>query len=225
MYRKNVKYGNDELKCGENMDRCRIFLVRHTQTVGNVEKRLTGRQDYEVTEKGKKYINLMTEALKDIKFDAVYSSSAGRAKKTVQPLAEIDGISIIEKADLAEMYFGKYDGWKWEDVNKVEPQIKQTQIEINEIKGITGQETTQEVANRMYRCIYNIAKENKGKTVLIASHGVAIEAFLRKIDGKEFNVERQKYCQLNTAINELYFEKEKFHEVNIASIEHLKNEV
>ena len=34
----------------------RLFIVRHTETIGNVEKRLTGRQDYEITEKGKMLI-------------------------------------------------------------------------------------------------------------------------------------------------------------------------
>ena len=32
----------------------RIFIVRHTETVGNIEKRLTGRQDYSLTKKGEK---------------------------------------------------------------------------------------------------------------------------------------------------------------------------
>ena len=31
----------------------RIFIVRHTETVGNIEKRLTGRQDYALTKKEK----------------------------------------------------------------------------------------------------------------------------------------------------------------------------
>ena len=29
------------------MMKTRVFIVRHTETIGNVEKRLTGRQDYE----------------------------------------------------------------------------------------------------------------------------------------------------------------------------------
>ena len=34
----------------------RIFIVRHTETVGNIEKRLTGRQDYALTKKGEKLV-------------------------------------------------------------------------------------------------------------------------------------------------------------------------
>ena len=56
------------------------------------------------------------------------------------------------------MYFGIYDGWKWEDVNKVNPKIKERQNEINEIEGIENQETMKEAEIRMTNIIRKIAK-------------------------------------------------------------------
>ena len=44
----------------------------------------------------------------------------------------------------------------------------------------------EETAKRMYNYIFKIVKENEGKTILISSHGVAIEAFLRKIENIKF---------------------------------------
>lgn len=178
-----------------------IYLVRHTQTVGNVEKRLTGREDYELTDDGKKYVELLTERLKDIKFDNVYSSTTGRAIKTVKPLAELNSLGVETTEELCEMYFGIYDGWKWEDVNKVNPEIKEGQNTTNEIMGIPEQESTETVASRMYNYIRKIAIENRGKTILIGSHGVAIEAFLRKVTGEPFLVKIQEYSQKNTTVN------------------------
>ena len=141
------------------MSKCRLFIVRHTESVGNIEGRLTGRKDYPLTENGKKYVKLLTEKLKDIKFDAAYSSTSGRAEKTIEPLAILNHLKIHEKEGLCEMYFGIYNGWKWEDVNRINPQIRQTQMEINEIAGIPEQETTEETANRMYQCIQKIAED------------------------------------------------------------------
>ena len=119
------------------------------------------------------------------------------------------------------MYFGIYDGWNWEDVNRENPNIKRTQIEINRIQGIPEQEDMDAVAERMYECIENIAKNGKGKTILIASHGVAIEAFLRKIVGLPFAEQREKYCQLNTAINVVDYENGQFNIVRLADMEHI----
>lgn len=206
------------------MKRTRIFIVRHTETVGNIEKRLTGRQDYEVTPRGEKLIQKLTTELSNIKFDKIYSSTSGRAIKTVENLAKLNNLEIETKEDLCEMYFGKYDGWKWEDVNRSQPEIKQRQNEINEISRIEGQETMEYVADRMDKCIRNIAQANIGKTILISSHGVAIEAFLRKISGIPFSQEREKFCQYNVAINELEYENDKFKIIQLANIDYLNGE-
>lgn len=200
----------------------RLFIVRHTETIGNVEKRLTGRQDYEITEKGKMLIQKLTRELECIKFDKIYSSTSGRAIKTVERIAQKQNLKIEKSSELCEMYFGKYDGWKWEDVNKIQPEIKQTQNEINEIVGIPRQESMEETANRIYNYILKILKENEGKTILVSSHGVAIEAFLRKIENIKFRYEKEKFCQYNVAINELEYEDDKFKIIRLADIEYLK---
>ncbi len=200
----------------------RLFIVRHTETIGNVEKRLTGRQDYEITEKGKMLIQKLTRELESIKFDKIYSSTSGRAIKTVERIAQKQNLKIEKSSELCEMYFGKYDGWKWEDVNKIQPEIKQTQNEINEIVGIPRQESMEETANRIYNYILKILKENEGKTILVSSHGVAIEAFLRKIENIKFRYEKEKFCQYNVAINELEYEDDKFKIIRLADIEYLK---
>ena len=200
----------------------RLFIVRHTETIGNVEKRLTGRQDYEITEKGKMLIQKLTRELESIKFDKIYSSTSGRAIKTVERIAQKQNLKIEKSSELCEKYFGKYDGWNWEDVNKIQPEIKQTQNEINEIVGIPRQESMEETANRIYNYILKILKENEGKTILVSSHGVAIEAFLRKIENIKFRYEKEKFCQYNVAINELEYEDDKFKIIRLADIEYLK---
>lgn len=60
---------------------------------------------------------------------------------------------------------------------------------------IPEQETTAQVAERMYTEIENIARDNLGKTILICSHGVAIEAFIRKIKNQSFLEEVEENSQ------------------------------
>lgn len=205
-----------------------LYIVRHTQTVGNIEKRLTGRHDYEITEEGKKYIKKMEEALQNIKFESAYSSTSGRTIKTIQNLANKNEIKIKQLEELCEMDFGIYDGMKWEDLNKINPKIHKMHIKTNEIIGIPNQETTQETAERMYNILLKIAKNNLGKNVLVCSHGVAIEAFLRKITNKPFIYKKEEYSQKNTSINIVeYDEKKGFNLVELNNQEHLniKDEV
>lgn len=201
----------------------KIFLVRHTQTTGNIEKRLTGRQDYPLTRAGEEYVEKLTGRLKGIKFDKAYASTSDRTVKTIKPLADTNNLTIHKDEDLCEMYFGIYDGWKWEEVNKVNPKIKQNQIDFNEIMEIPGQEATQQVAERMTRTITRIAKENAGKTILICSHGVAIEAFIREITNQPFSINREENSQKNTSVNIIEYdsEKDEFKVVLLNNLEHL----
>lgn len=202
----------------------KVILVRHVETVGNIEHRLTGRHDYALTPHGISTINQLTNYLKDVKIDAIYSSPSERAIKTVTGLANINNLNIQCIENLSEMYFGIYDGWKWEDVNKVNPLISRMQSETNEIMCIPNQETTAEVAERMYKQIKSCAEENPGKTILIASHGVAIEAFIRKVTGDAFNTKISEYSQHNGSINILTYDSnsQKFDLLDLNDISYLK---
>lgn len=195
----------------------KIYLVRHAETIGNIEKRLTGRNDYELTKHGIQSAYQLAEKLKHIKFDKMYASQSQRTVKTIEPLALWNKIKIEQLEKLDEMYFGIYDGWKWEDVNKIHPEIKEKQNEINEILGIPEQESMEQVANRMYGCIKEIVEKNIGKTILICSHGVAIEAFLRKIMNISFRDRREEFCQHNTDLNKIEYENGTFYIKTLSS--------
>ncbi len=199
-----------------------IYLVRHTQTTGNVEKRLTGRTDFELTPDGKVFVDKLTERLKEVRFESAYSSGSNRTLKTILPLAKLNKLDVIEEDNLDEMSFGIYDGWTWEEVNKVDPKIDQLHKEKNEIMGIPQQETSSEVALRMYEEIEKIAKNNLGKTILICSHGVAIEAFIRKVRNQSFLEEVEENSQKNTSVNILEYEDGKFTVKLLNDISHLK---
>lgn len=199
-----------------------IYLVRHTQTIGNVQKRLTGRSDYELTPEGKIFVHKLTERLKEVRFECAYSSGSNRTLKTILPLAELNELQIIQEDALDEMYFGIYDGWTWEEVNKINPKIDKLHKEKNEIMEIPEQETTAQVAERMYKEIEKIARDNLGKTILICSHGVAIEAFIRKIKNQNFLEEVEKNSQKNTSVNILEYEDGKFTVKLLNDISHIK---
>lgn len=204
----------------------KIYLVRHTETKGNIEKRLTGRQDYELTTKGDETVKKLTNYFQSKPIDVIYSSTSNRTFETVKEIAKYKGLEIKREEGLCEMYFGIYDGWKWEDVNKVNPLIHQKHVETNEIMCIPNQENTKNVADRMYNTILRIINKHLGKAILICSHGVAIEAFLRKITNEPFNIKREEYSQRNCSVNILNYDNitSKFELVVLNDINYLKQE-
>lgn len=200
-----------------------IYLVRHAQCTGNVEKRLTGYHDYELTEEGKIQAQNLAKYLENVQFDCIFTSPFKRTIDTVEPIAKKQGLKIETYRDLSEMNFGLYDGYTWEEVDKLDKKILHN--DKKEIMGIPKQEKTIHVQERMAQIIKNLVKENCNKTILICSHGISIEAFLRKIAKLPFYIDSKKYSQINTSINIVSYdsETEQFEIKELNKTEHLSN--
>ena len=101
------------------MMKTKLYIVRHAETTGNIDKRLTGRKDYELTENGLASAKKLAKRLSNIKFDKMYSSTSNRTFKTIKSLSDLNNLEIIQMDDLCEMYFGDFDGLKWEDTDEI----------------------------------------------------------------------------------------------------------
>ncbi len=198
-----------------------IILVRHAECEGNVINALTGRTEFKLTKIGKEMAQDLAKELKKYKIDVIYSSLSTRCIETIRPTAKYFNLKINVCEDLMEKYFGIYDGITWKEVNKRDPKIMENKRKFNEIRGIPGQETTEQVELRMKQCIQEIVEKNREKTVLICSHGCAIYTFLKGIEEVNSN-EEDKYSQDNTAINKIEYDNGKFVIKEINQTNHLR---
>jgi len=93
-----------------------IYLLRHGQTVWNVEGRYQGQLDSALTSKGE--VQAKENALKiskyiDIKEVKFFSSPLGRAKSTAEIIANFNGLEkskIIFEQDIQEFSYGIFEG-------------------------------------------------------------------------------------------------------------------
>jgi len=67
----------------------KFILVRHGETVANIEKVYSGWSNYELTEKGRLQIKILAEELRTYKVDAIYASSLGRTMETAKEIGKI----------------------------------------------------------------------------------------------------------------------------------------
>ena len=144
-----------------------VYFVRHGQTVWNVENKICGATDIELTalgheqaiETGKKILEKKIEA------DVILYSPLVRAKDTALHISEITGIPAKEEMRLKEQNFGKYestarDGAKFREAKK------------QFVERYEGGESMLQLAQR----VYNLLDEVKasGKTcILVAHNGIA----------------------------------------------------
>lgn len=86
-----------------------IYLLRHGETQYNADgNRYCGRTDVCLTEKGLSQASLVHSQLKDMLFDAVYSSPLERARRTAEIASGLS--SVVTDPRLIEVDFGQWEG-------------------------------------------------------------------------------------------------------------------
>ena len=111
-----------------------LILVRHGQSIWNLEKRFTGWVDVDLTENGKLEAEKAGELIKkmDIKIDVYYSSLQLRAKNTLQIIQKNlneENKSFSKIWQLNERHYGALTG-----LNKIETIKKIGEKKVHELR-------------------------------------------------------------------------------------------
>ena len=97
----------------------RFYIIRHGESVGNLNKICLGHTDLGLTDKGREQAVITANALCDVKFSRIYSSDLVRAVETALPNAILRGgdeSCINKRRDLRELYFGDWENSAVEDL-------------------------------------------------------------------------------------------------------------
>lgn len=87
----------------------KIWVTRHGQTNLNKDNLMQGLTNEPLNETGIHQARLARETIKDVRFDAVYSSPLDRAITTASIIGNIDKEKIIIDERIIEVDFGKYE--------------------------------------------------------------------------------------------------------------------
>lgn len=158
---------------------CTFYIVRHGETVLNVQKRVQGHLDSPLTPLGLKQVKKLAQKLKKIRFDAIFSSDLLRAKKTAQIIALEHKLAVATTKALRERKMGKLDGRPWELLDKY---YKKFEDLDNQTRFKTplryDVESDEAIIGRVITFLREIAISQPGKTILIATHGGLMKTLL-----------------------------------------------
>jgi broad specificity phosphatase PhoE len=87
-----------------------LYIVRHGQTVDNLENRIQGHTDSPLTDLGVRQAEAVADRLASEYFAAIYSSDLGRAVRTAEIIASRLGIPIQTTPLLRELNLGVAQG-------------------------------------------------------------------------------------------------------------------
>ena len=82
----------------------KLYIVRHGQTGYNIDNKVCGISDVELTSLGKQQAKMASEQLKDISLDMIFASPLQRAHETAKIINENHQLEIkIKKSILANL--------------------------------------------------------------------------------------------------------------------------
>lgn len=188
-----------------------IFLVRHGQAEGNLFRRVQGQSDVNLTSEGRAQLPYLTKRFADVPLAAVYTSPLRRAAETAAAIVGERDIPVFTDNRLIEMSFGAWEMRPWGEVNAENPELKRAFIHDPDRWSVPGSEPHSAVQARMLAALTDIARANEGKTVAVASHGMAIRAALAGILHAESEHISEKVPLVgNTSVTLLRFENDRF---------------
>lgn len=163
----------------------RLYILRHGETMWNVQRRLQGQTDIELNEKGIALAKVTGEALKEIQFDLVISSPLCRAKETARLVLQEREIPMVEDDRIREISFGILEGLqvKNEAGEIISPDLYNFFHHPEKYEPKQDGENMDELCARTAEFLQELKQKQewKDKTILISTHGAASRALLTAI--------------------------------------------
>lgn len=184
----------------------KILLIRHAQATGNIEGVFQGHLDSGITDVGVEQLASLSERMREIDFDAIYSSPLIRARETATAANKYRQLPITFFDELMEINGGDWEGVPFDSIPELYPELSEVwENEPYNFEAING-EAMRDVCKRMVDTIGRIAKENEGKTVCVVSHGCAIRNYITFL--RHGTLEKLAYTEWcdNTAIYTIEYE-------------------
>lgn len=163
-----------------------IYLVRHAEQLklkNNVEDSQIANEKIILSVNGERQAKELANMSEMQNIDLLWSSNYTRALATAKYIAEKNNIQINVTCNLGERKLGSLEELKILGENKKNSYTTDQMLDEN-LKTLDG-ESRKDVTKRMEKVLNKVLNENRGKRIVLLSHGAAIKFLL------------MKWCKLN----------------------------
>lgn len=170
----------------------RFCLVRHGETDWNAARRLQGHIDIDLNERGLAQAKQMAHALKkmNLQFDVLYTSDLQRAARTAQAIEALFKTSAISNTALRERHLGALQGLTADEAPICEPDLWKSHLSRNIKENLRDGESIQRFSDRIKIALEKIRADHSGKTILLVSHGGALDMMYRIASNQPLDAEK-----------------------------------
>jgi 2,3-bisphosphoglycerate-dependent phosphoglycerate mutase len=160
-----------------------FILIRHGETIWNVEGRFQGQQDSPLTPLGIAQAEAAAAHVCTCAPTALYSSDLTRTLQTAQPIADTTGLTIIHEPALRERNLGIFEGLTHAEA-KIRHVAEYTRFATRDPEYVLpAGESLAQLSRRGMGILERLAHRHPGERVAVVSHGALLTAILRHIQG------------------------------------------
>ena len=186
----------------------KIYLVRHGETFYNADgNKYCGKTDVELTTKGREQAKALGSLLKDLSFEAVYSSPLQRARITAETAVPKAEIQIDQR--LTELDFGRWEGKTRKEFIAEDPESWDRWNEDPERNPAGGSgESAGELLQRLDDFMNEIIQRHDHGNILLVAHNGVNRFLMAKLLGMPLKNYR-KLVQENSSLTILGYDKQE----------------
>jgi 2,3-bisphosphoglycerate-dependent phosphoglycerate mutase len=177
----------------------KLVLVRHGESLWNLENRFTGWVDVPLTDRGREEARRAAERLRDLRFDVAYTSALSRAQETLEIMLEVLGQRppVIRDQALNERHYGDLQGLNKERTAErygaEQVRLWRRSYDVPPPNGEALKDTAARTLPFFERAI--LGDIALGKNVLVVAHGNSNRSIVMHLDG----LTKEQVLDLNLA--------------------------
>ena len=149
-----------------------LYVVRHGQTVDNLENRIQGHTDSPLTELGVRQAEAVADRLASESFAAIYSSDLGRAMRTAEIVASRHSLLVNTTPLLRELNLGVAQGLTAEEFAERWPEEYRMWKSDSAAHRPPGGETIESIIERCRTFVEQVVPQyDDGDKLAVIAHG------------------------------------------------------
>lgn len=174
-----------------------LALIRHGQSLWNLENRFTGWVDVPLTAQGEAEARKAATKLEELSFDVAYTSALRRAQRTLELILETRGwrTPVIRDQALNERHYGDLQGLNKDELRQQfgEEQVKiwRRSYDVPPPNGEALKDTAARTLPFFERAIMGDIRQ--GKNVLVVAHGNSNRSIVMQLD----KLSKEEVLELN----------------------------
>jgi 2,3-bisphosphoglycerate-dependent phosphoglycerate mutase len=156
-----------------------LIIVRHGETHWNLDERMQGHSDSDLTSLGLRQAEAVAARLVGEKPRALHSSDLGRALQTAGVIARATGLAVVPDARLRERNMGLFQGLTFDEIRGRYPEDYRQFASRRPDYIIPYGESMQQCHDRVIDGLQAIADRSRGGRVVVVTHGGPLSAAFR----------------------------------------------